>query len=207
NKQIFVSLESRTKGAKIYYTIDDSKPDENSKEYSGLITIKKTSTIRAISFKDGYTSSKESISKYESIEKIAGVQYKYYESRWSMLPKFINLTSIKNGVVEKFTLDGTENRGTDFGLVMHGYLDVKSTELYTFFISSNDGSRLIIDQEEIINNDGAHGTIEKFGEVYLEKGKHLIELRYFQAGGGKKIKVSWQGPQFEKREISVEELK
>ena len=72
---------------------------------------------------------------------------------------------------------------------------------YAFFASSDDGSKLSVENVEVVDNDGAQGTIEKSGKVYLEKGKHLIELRYFQTGGVKSLKVSWEGPGFEKREI------
>lgn len=206
NKEIEVSLTSHTKDAKIYYTTDGSKPDKASLKYKRPIIIQKSSNISAIAIKNGYVSSEESTSKYESIEKLEGVQYKYYESRWAMLPDFISLTPLRVGVAKKFTLEGLKNRSSDFGLIMHGYLNIKSSGDYTFFASTNDGAKLLIDNREIINNDGAHATIEKSGKVYLEKGEHLIELRYFQAGGGKEIKVSWQGPGFEKREITLEDL-
>ena len=206
NKEIEVSLTSHTKDAEIYYTTDHSKPDKTSLKYKRPITIQKTSNLRAIAIKDGYISSEESTSKYESIEKLAGVQYKYYEGRWEKLPDFINLTPSKVGVAKKFTLENLENMGSDFGLVMHGFLQIKKDGDYTFFASTNDGSKLLIDNIEIINNDGAHTTIEKSGKVYLNKGKHLIELRYFQAGGGKEIKVSWEGPGFKKTEIKENTL-
>lgn len=206
NKEIEVSLTSHTKDAKIYYTTDGSKPDKTSLKYKRPITIQKSSILRVIAMKDGHVSSEESTSKYESIEKLDGVQYKYYESRWAMLPDFINLTPLSVGVVQKFTLEGLKSRGSDFGLVMHGYLDIKSSGDYTFFASTNDGSKLFINNREIINNDGAHATIEKSGKVYLEKGEHLIELRYFQAGAGKEIKVSWSSPDFEKQEMTKEDF-
>ena len=206
NKEIEVSLTSHTKDAEIYYTTDHSKPDKTSLKYKRPITIQKTSNLRAIAIKDGYISSEESTSKYESIEKLAGVQYKYYEGRWEKLPDFINLTPSKVGVAKKFTLENLENMGSNFGLVMHGFLQIKKDGDYTFFASTNDGSKLLIDNIEIINNDGAHTTIEKSGKVYLNKGKHLIELRYFQAGGGKEIKVSWEGPGFKKTEIKENTL-
>ena len=206
NKDIEVNLTSPTNGAEIYYSIDGSKPDKTSLKYKRPITIQKSSILRVVAVKEGYTPSKEVNSKYESIEKLAGVQYKYFESRWAMIPDFINLTPSKNGVVKKFTLEGLENREIDFGLVMHGYLNVERSGNYTFFVSSNDGSKLLIHHNEIIDNDGAHATIEKSGEVYLKKGTHLIELRYFQAAGGKEIKVSWQGQDFVRREISTKDL-
>ena len=105
-----------------------------------------------------------------------------------------------------FNFDNLEHTDLHFGLVMHGYLSVKNEGDHIFFTASNDGSKLLIDNIEVVNNDGAHAVIEKSGKVYLDKGNHLIEVRYFQSGGGKEIKVSWEGPGFIKREITSEDL-
>ncbi len=140
------------------------------------------------------------------METTEGVQYKYYEGRWEKLPDFINLSPIRVGVVNTFNLEGLEQRELYFGLVMHGFSQIKKDGVYTFFVSSNDGSKLLADNVEVVNNDGAHGTIEKSGKICFEKGMHLIEMRSFQAGGVKSLKVSWEGPGFEKREISEELL-
>jgi polygalacturonase len=206
NKEIEVKMTSRTKGAKIYYTTDGSNPDKTSSIFTKPINIQNTSILRAIAIKDGYETSRESFAKYKSLEKLGGVQYKYYESRWAKLPDFINLTPLRIGVVDKFSLADLKNRGSDFGLVMHGFLDIKNSGYFNFFASTNDGSRLLVDNREIINNDGAHPTIEKSGKVYLEKGNHLIEVRYFQAGGGKDLKIYWEGPEIEKQEIPADVL-
>ncbi len=93
-----------------------------------------------------------------------------------------------------------------YGLVMVGFINIKEGGDYTFFTASNDGSKLFVDNRELVNNDGPHGTIEKSGSVFLDKGRHLVELRYFQAGGGAKLKVLWQGPGFEKREMTARDL-
>ena len=206
NKEIAVSITSNTKGAIIYYTTDGSKPNLNSLKYKKPIKIKKNLILSAMAIKDGYIPSEESNSKYESIEKLAGVQYKYYETRWAILPNFINLTPLKTDVVKNFTLKGLENRGIDFGLIMHGFIEIENKGVYTFFVSSNDGSKLLVDNIEVVCNDSAHGTIEKSGKIFLRKGEHLIELRYFQAGGGKEMKVSWEGLGFEKRELNTKAI-
>ena len=200
NEKIEVKLTSNTKGAEIYYTTNSTTPDKTSLKYKRPIIIQAKTNIRAIAIKDGLTPSDESVSKYEPIEELEGVQYKYYEGRWINVPNFLNLTPKRVGVVNMFKLDNLEHRDLNFGLVMHGYLDIKEEGDYTFFAATNDGSKLLVDNVEVINNDGEHGTIEKSGKVYLEKGKHLVELRYFQSGGGKDIKISWKGPGFEKQE-------
>ena len=65
---------------------------------------------------------------------------------------------------------------------------------------------LLVDNMEVVNNDGAHAVVEKSGHVFLEKGTHLVELRYFQSGGGTELKVSWSGQGFVKREMTAKDL-
>ena len=47
-----VVVELKSKG-KLYYTTDGSYPDENSREYTGPITLKKTTALRFVSIEDG----------------------------------------------------------------------------------------------------------------------------------------------------------
>ncbi|HEX2947314.1 MAG TPA: S-layer homology domain-containing protein [Clostridia bacterium] len=52
-----VTLSTATGGAQIYYTLDGSAPTVQSTQYSGPITITKTTTIKAMAVKDGYENS------------------------------------------------------------------------------------------------------------------------------------------------------
>ena len=108
---------------------------------------------------------------------------------------------LAEGTTSKFSYDDIENSGTYFALVLHGFINITREGEYTFYSGSNDGSKLLIDHKELINNDGNHGYIEKSGKIYLEKGEHLIEVRYYQSGGGKHLNIFWEGPGIEKQEI------
>lgn len=71
---------------------------------------------------------------------------------------------------------------------------VPKSGAYTFFITSDDGSRLYIDRKEVIDNDGLHGMSEKSGTMQLDAGLHEIVVTYFDNGGGDGLKVDWTGP-------------
>ena len=66
---------------------------------------------------------------------------------------------------------------------------------------------MFIHGKEIIDNDGAHGMIEKRGIVVLEAGLHPVEIQYFQGGGGQGLEVYWQSEINAKQIIPVEALK
>ena len=74
--------------------------------------------------------------------------------------------------------------------------------MYEFFIQSNDGTKLFIDNRLVIDHDGPHGAdIEKTGKIKLSEGMHPIRLNYFQAGGGMYLRVQYSGPEIEKQEV------
>ncbi|MFH5803513.1 PVC-type heme-binding CxxCH protein [Alienimonas sp. DA493] len=72
---------------------------------------------------------------------------------------------------------------------------------YTFHLRSDDGSRLYLDGEEVVNHDGLHGFNEKRGTVRLDAGVHEIVLNYFDNGGNDGLSLAWEGPGFSKRPI------
>jgi hypothetical protein len=53
-----------------------------------------------------------------------------------------------------------------------------------FALWSDDGSRLLIDGEIVIDNGGLHGTEEKRGVAPLSKGWHAIKVEWFNKAGG-----------------------
>jgi hypothetical protein len=76
-----------------------------------------------------------------------------------------------------------------------------SDGLYTFYLASNDGSYLYLDGKELIENDGNHGLVEEPDSVGLKAGYHSLEVKYMQCGGGKGLRVGWEGPGVTKVEI------
>lgn len=67
--------------------------------------------------------------------------------------------------------------------VFSGYLKIDKQDLYTFFLVSDDGSKLYIDGDLLIDNDGFHGMTELWGQLDLSPGLHRIWMCYFNAGG------------------------
>ncbi len=129
-----------------------------------------------------------------------GLTCRYYERFFFTCDDLDKVTPVNKGVAAKVSLQMAK-RPTYFGLRFDGLIRVPATGMYTFFLASNDGSRLLIDGREIIRNDGNHATVEEWGSIALQKGIHRIEVKYFQCGGGKELKLSWKGPGFGKKEV------
>lgn len=89
----------------------------------------------------------------------------------------------------------------DFGLASNfvtqvtGNLDVAAAGSHTFRLTSDDGSRLYVDDELVIDHDGLHGSdLPKDGTVSLTAGVHSLRIEHFEAGGGQQITLAWKPP-------------
>ncbi|MFN0037215.1 MAG: PA14 domain-containing protein, partial [Saprospiraceae bacterium] len=107
----------------------------------------------------------------------------------------------------------------NFGLQGTGYLFLEKDDNVVFQLASDDGSRLFVDGQEIINHDGPHGMAPKEAEIALRAGYHPIQIDYFQGGGGRGIVLKWarfgsvgfkvisEGSFFHKKSDNVEGMK
>ena len=78
---------------------------------------------------------------------------------------------------------------------------------YTFYTTSDDGSRLYVDGQQVLDNDGLHGMVEMSGKVNLSKGIHELVVTYFDNGGGDGLQVAWEGPGIGKQVIPTDALR
>ena len=72
-----------------------------------------------------------------------------------------------------------------------GHLRVANAGRYTFYLASDDGSRLLLDGNLVVNNGGLHGYEEEKGEVELSAGDHELRVDYFQCGGESGCHLFW----------------
>jgi len=86
-------------------------------------------------------------------------------------------------------------------LQFEGYIDIPSAGTYTFYLNSDDGSKMWIDNSLLVDNDGSHAVVEVSASTTLTKGMHKIEVGYFNNTGKKVFNVNWSGPGISKQEI------
>jgi PKD repeat protein len=73
-------------------------------------------------------------------------------------------------------------------------LTVPTAGVYTFRLTSDDGSELLIDDSLVVDNDGLHGAEDEDGDVQLTAGMHALRINYFEAGGDQVLRLSWRRP-------------
>ncbi|MEW6159199.1 MAG: two-component regulator propeller domain-containing protein [Verrucomicrobiota bacterium] len=88
-----------------------------------------------------------------------------------------------------------------FAVRWTGKLRVTRPGTYTFYIESDDGSRVWIDGQPVAISDGPHGMIEQSGRIELSAGDHEVRVDYFQNTVGAGCRLSWSGPSLPKEII------
>jgi len=136
---------------------------------------------------------------------VGGLDYKHYHGRWETLPDFDKLKPTASGTVATFSLDKYEGRDA-FAMKYTGYVEAPADGVYAFYVRSDDGSRLWIGDQLVVDNDGLHPSEERRGFVPLQAGKHAITVAFFEAGGEDELKVSYEGPGVKRQEIPAAAL-
>ena len=106
----------------------------------------------------------------------------------------INYTNSRNSFWENGSKD-------TFGVQITGNIEVEEGGTFDFHIGGDDGVVLYINGQEVVDNDGLHGFRTRSGEIDLEPGTHVIEVRYFENYGHAGLKVEWEGPGLDGREL------
>lgn len=82
-----------------------------------------------------------------------------------------------------------------------GKITVEEERTYSFRLISDDGSRLLINGEVVIDNGGMHGNEAKDAEVTLRSGSNDIAVQYYQGGGGAAVSLQWANPETGEYEV------
>ena len=205
-----VEFEPATVGASIRYSTDGSEPSSGSPLYDGPFEITESTTVKAQTFWDDGTRSRVTTADFsktdarpaelvENVEPGLSVEYYEYEGDWDELPDFDSLTALNTGVALRVDLS-TAAREENFGLRFRGFVDLPQDGVYGFYLTSDDGSRLLVDGEELLDNDGVHGAREESGYVALAAGLHPIDLVFFQGRSGQGLSLEVDGPGMERQE-------
>ncbi|MGD0093720.1 MAG: PA14 domain-containing protein [Planctomycetota bacterium] len=101
-------------------------------------------------------------------------------------------------VDKTINVESTEDKWPGTNLEHHfyirwtGVIKIEKDGKYKFYTQSDDGSRLYIDNKQVVDNGGLHGMDEKDGEAELKAGNHDIKVDFFENEGGHGCIVSWE---------------
>lgn len=134
-----------------------------------------------------------------------GVAYTYYEGKFKSTADVLKAQPVKEGTFRNFSIK--EAAADDhFGYQFHSLINIPEKGVYKFHIYSDDGARLFIDGQEVIDNDGSHSAGEATGKVALEKGFHEIRVIYFEDYMGQALEIGITGKNLPKQVLPDEML-
>ena len=88
-----------------------------------------------------------------------------------------------------------------------GWIEIPTTGTYTFFVTIDDGARLWIDGELLIDKWFDNGGVEYASPpVSLGAGRVDIRIEYFEHAGAASIVFAWQGPGIAKATVPAAHL-
>lgn len=127
--------------------------------------------------------------------------YQYFEGSWDKLPDFSALKPVAKGEAAAFDLHAGK-RGNNFGMRFEGFLHVAKVGDYTFHLGSDDGSRLLIDGQKVVDVDGTHPHTEASGKTKLTAGPHPIQVDYFQGGGEWTLTLQFESKDLGRQDVA-----
>ncbi len=138
-----------------------------------------------------------------------GARVKYYELDPSVtqLPDFDALMPYGFDMLPEIDFPettgnfATSGRTSYLGAVFETGLVVPEAGMYTLYLDSDEGSRLVIDGETIVDNDGVHRMIDKSGLIGLHAGLHLLRIEYFERHSKQGLIASIEGPGMTKQVV------
>ena len=81
-----------------------------------------------------------------------------------------------------------------FAVQWTGQIRIDAPGTYTFSLKSDDGSRLEIDGNTVVDNDGLHAELELSNTIELSAGFHDVRVRFFENFGAAGVTLYWTPP-------------
>jgi mono/diheme cytochrome c family protein len=137
----------------------------------------------------------------KDVKRPANVRFAVYEGSWEKLPDFDTLTPVATGECAGFDLS-VAGRTNNFAIRFSTNFYSRSPAQHQFYLGSDDGSRLTIGGQKIVDVDGVHPYEEAKGRHSFEVGWHPVTVDFFQGGGEWVLNVELDGNGLRRQPLS-----
>ncbi len=201
---VTIPLAAALPGGVIRCTLDGSDPAPDSPACTGPLTVAATAEGTTVSARLFLPNGRTSALRRIRVARVTlrdpalvtdpvrpGLDRQY----WEVDPAIRSVREIpgrapdRTGTAAAVGLMGDE-RPEGFVLRLKGWIRVPADGVWRFALASDDGAVLRVAGEVVVDHDGPHAAEEKRGRIALRAGLHPIEVLYFQAGGGKDLRLS-----------------
>ncbi len=198
---LMVTLSDANPGALIYYTLDGSLPTVNSTRYTGPLVLTNSAGLQAIALQSGAVNS--------SVASATFVNNSAAGTGTGLIGLyFANQTQTFNGLPTVFRTDPTINFNwnsvspspsiplTNYTVRWTGSVQPRFNETYTFNATTDDGMRVWVNGQEIINGwVTVTGPTNYSGSIALKAQQlYTVRIDYYQSVGGAVAELQWSSP-------------
>ncbi|WP_159473381.1 alkaline phosphatase family protein [Dyadobacter sp. 3J3] len=210
-----VKIDTKAEKGVTYYTTDGTDPKVSSAIYKAPFTVNKTTVVKAKTFDEKGNGSPLSTAYFRLVKPGLGngLNTTFYQGKdLTKVPVFTTLKKGTSWISPEFNISRDQINGMvekenfSFAIRFSGFIQIDTPGKYTFSTQSDDGSKLYIDEKEIVNNDGNHGVQEQTGSAELTAGKHAVRVDYYNNGGGFWLDAFYKGPGITKQLIPADKL-
>ena len=164
--------------------------------------LRDTTTVRARLFTpSGHARGPEGSATYTRVEPrpagafdpvdATGLRWIYGEGDFARLPDFESVTILAEGSATDLDVAKIAKREDHWAVSFTGLFRAERDGVYTFHVRSDDGSRLWIADQQVVDNDGSHSPRTRSGTIALAKGWHTLRLDHFDDTDGSELSVSF----------------
>jgi len=197
-----VDLKAPLPDQAITYTLDGSLPTASSPRWNGPLTIDRSLTLRARTFRKGIASevyegrfTREAPLKAAlapDVRLSPGLKRTKVSQRFELAKDVVIPAGSPSTVA---SVPAPESpRADNYGLVFEGHFYAPVTGVYAFTTHSDDGDVFFIGDRRVVDNDGSHGEKPATGQIALQAGWHPLRHLYRQLGGGQALRLDIQRP-------------
>ncbi len=203
---VTVTLADATPGTTIYYTLDNSVPTTNSLRYTSPFVLFNSAIVQAVAVKAGFVNSGVASATFLNSSAIGtgtGLRGAYWSNvtaaafttpGFSVAPTLVRTDSVVNFDWGNSSPDPSIS-ADKFTARWTGAVQPQFNETYTFYTTSDDGVRLWINGQLVIDQWVDQGPTEWSGSIPLaEQQRYNIQMDYYENGGGAVASLAWSSP-------------
>ncbi len=203
DEEATVVIENPNTRGELRYTLDGTMPSSTSELATEPIEINTNAVLKSAVFNYGKMNSivAESYFRIKPKSSKRPIRYElFYLQKLSNIPSLASRIPDTTGACFEIGSEEIKDLIKEHTVVrFRARINIDQVDRYTFYLRSDDGSKLLVDGQVVVDNDGDHGVKETDGEIELQSGKHDLEVVWFNGIGGAWLDVYVKSPNMPKQ--------